>query len=75
MVKGPNFINYIYFLKVVHFFIIRDVKDTTNFIIGLQMAMLLIAKKWYKHWLVKLMKFINERQYHIIIWTFYSAFN
>ena len=45
MVKGPNFINYIYFLKVVHFFIIRDVKDTTNFIIGLQMAMLLIAKK------------------------------
>ena len=44
MVKGPNFISYIYFLKVVHFFI-RDVKDTTNFIIGLQMAMLLIAKK------------------------------
>ena len=30
-------------------------------------------KKWYKHLLVKLMKFINERQCHIIFWTFYSV--
>ena len=47
MVKDPNFykIIYIYILKVVHFFIISDVKNITNFIIDLQIAMLLITKK------------------------------
>ena len=29
----------------MHFFFISDVKDITNFIIGLQIAMLLITKK------------------------------
>ena len=48
---------------------------TTNFIIDSQIAMLLITKNWYKYSLVKLMKFINESQYHVIFWTFYSAFN
>ena len=71
MVKGPNIYKiiyiyiYIYISKVVHFFI-RDVKDITNFTIGLQIVMLLITKKWYKYSLVKLMKFIDDNQCHII---------
>ena len=56
-------------------FFIGDIKDTTNFTIGLQITMLLITKKWFKHSLVKLIKFINETQCHIIFWTFYSAFS
>ena len=45
-VKSPNFykIIYIYILKVMHFFF-SDVKYIINFIIGLQIAMLLITKK------------------------------
>ena len=54
MVKGPNFYKilyiytyiYIYILKIVlFFFFINDVKDTTNFTIDLQIAILLITKK------------------------------
>ena len=56
-------------------FLISDVNDTINDTISLQIAMLLITKKWFKHSLVKLMNFINESQCHIILWTFYSAFN
>ena len=63
--KVQIFIKLYFFLKVVHFFII-DVKDTTNFTIGLQIVILLITKKLYKYSLVKLMKFINDNQCHII---------
>ena len=33
---------------MLYIFFIRDVKDTTNFTIGLQIVMLLITKKLYK---------------------------
>ena len=48
--KDPNFYKitfiyiYIYILKGGHFFI-SNVKNTTNFTIGLQITMLLITKK------------------------------
>ena len=48
MVKDPNFYKIIYiyiYIKGCGFFIISDVKNTTNFIIDLQIAMLLITKK------------------------------
>ena len=34
-----------YVLKVMHFFIISDIKDIINFTIGLQIVILLITKK------------------------------
>ena len=64
MVKNPNFYNF--FFKLCIFFI-SDVKDTMNFTINLQITMLLITKKKFKHLLVKLMNFIIESQYHIIL--------
>ena len=48
MVKDPNFYKIIYiyiYIKCCAFFIISDVKNITNFIIDLQIAMLLITKK------------------------------
>ena len=50
MVKDPNFYKIIYiyiyiYIKGCAFFIISDVKNITNFIIDLQIAMLLITKK------------------------------
>ena len=71
MIKDPNFYKiifiYIYIFKIVHFLFICDIKDTINFTISLQIAMLLITKKLFKHSLVKLMNFINESQCHIIL--------
>ena len=63
------------FLKLCIFYFICDVKDIINFTINLQIVMLLITKKWFKHLLIKLMNFINESQCHIILWTFYSVFS
>ena len=50
MVKDPNFYKIIYIYIYIYskgcaFFIISDVKNITNFIIDLQIAMLLITKK------------------------------
>ena len=51
IIKSPNFYKlyiyiYIFILKVVFYlFITSNVKDTTNFTIDLQIAMLLITKK------------------------------
>ena len=77
MVKGQIFIKIFFFLKVVHFFLLVMLRTLQILLLtyNLQIAMFLITKKWFKHSLVKLMKFIIKSQCHIIFWTFYIAFS
>ena len=76
IVKCPKiYKKYEFFQIVVHFFIIRDVRDITIFIIDLQTDMLPTTKKFFKYSLITLLKFILHYYCHIILWTFCNTFS
>ena len=62
-------------MQFFFFWFISDAKDIINFNSGLQISMIPITKKLFKHSLDRLMKFINESQWHIILRTFYGTFS
>ena len=65
---------YIYF-KGCAFFLLVMLRIIPILLLAYKLPCYLITKKWFKHSLFKLMKFIDESQYHIIFWTFYNAFS
>ena len=51
----------------MQFFLSSDVKDNTNFTIGLQIDLSSIIKNKFKHSLIRLLKFIDHSRFHIIL--------